>query len=197
MTTEKTETEPEYIRKIRLQIEPEVHEIVFEQKMVHLIQGAILERVTKTGKYHPKFVKLSENRQEILISDVTKSGQTQTKAAVQVAAKIEELSHVVTGRATINLSKAKKLDDEKILLTFSLIFKDGKKTLDLIASNRNDFVTWVDCFRALLGGKMEEKETLQELKELSDIEVELNLIQRKKKAPPIPPPPRNLNFVNI
>lgn len=122
-------------------------------------------------------------------------------------AKVNEFSDVVTG---VNIplfskQKGKKLspqDEEQIALAFSLVYAGQEsKSLDFIAQTKDDFVNWTDGFRALLADKVENKETLEEINQLENIQLRVHLldldgIEIPLQVPEIPPLPTNYNFVS-
>lgn len=88
--------------------------------------------------------------------------------------------------------------------------KDPSKSLDFIAQTKDDFLNWTDGLRVVLSDKVENPETLDDLKTLTNLELrfvyfclitytrirllELEGIEIPNEAPEIPPPPDNLNF---
>ncbi len=102
---------------------------------------------------------------------------------------------MVSGVNIPMFAKQKKLspqDEEIASFSFSLLFKEpGKASLDFTASTKDDFVHWTDALRLLLSDKIENSDTFDEIKTLTNLELRIRLldlegIQIPQQAPPIP-----------
>jgi len=101
-------------------------------------------------------------------------------------------------------SKQKKLspqDEEIANLSFSIILKESGKTIDFVAQNREDFVNWTDGLKLLLADRLENAESLEEVKVLVNLELRIRLlelvsegVQVPNDPPQIPSLPDNFNF---
>lgn len=72
--------------------------------------------------------------------------------------------------------------------------------MELLASSRQELVSWADGLRVLIGHQIEERESFQELQKMVEIEVQVKLLDLvgitiPETQPPIPPPPSSFDFV--
>jgi hypothetical protein len=108
--------------------------------------------------------------------------------------KLSDFVEILIGSSTPMFSKQKKLspqDEEICNLSFSIVMKDNS-TLDFVAMTKEEFLDWTDALRLILSSKFENKETMEEIKALVNLELRIRLIELPeipKEAPPIPPPP--------
>jgi len=55
--------------------------------------------------------------------------------------------------------------------------KEAGKSVDFVALSREDYANWTDGFRALLSDKIENSESLDELKSLVNLELRICLLE--------------------
>ncbi|KAJ6237249.1 engulfment and cell motility protein [Anaeramoeba flamelloides] len=180
--------EKPHLRIIKEENHKEAEGLLLEQNCIILYEGTKLNIVEK-GKLIAKFFKISKDRTEIFCSE----GKNEQKQWVLLA-KISNLTHLETETEISTALKSKKLDSEKAKLSFTLYHKNGKTFYDFVASTRDDFVVWVDSLRSLMGEKMKENESLQNIESKVSLLFQLSIIELEKQTPPLPPPPLNYNF---
>jgi len=198
-------SEPQSIKKLKARIRMDMAEIVKAQKVSFLVQGnwfKIYKLKGKEGKQLGQYLycKLSENHQELTYG-VTNANDTLPAEFLTV--KTNECAEVTVGLNSGLFAKQKKLtpqDEEISNLTFSVMMRDqSKPSIDFVAQNREDFLNWTDAFRVLLSDKIENAETMEELKTLENLEVRIRLLELEgleipHEMPKVPPIPDNFNF---
>jgi len=192
--------EPEPVKSLKAQIKAEFLDIVKQQKVSFLQQGNWF-KVYKPKNKQPPFMyfKLQENCQDMNWG-FTQTGE-QFPTEIQIL-KISDCTDVLTGANSPLFSKQKKIspqDEEIANLTFSIMLNQAGKSLDCIAINKDDFVNWTDGLRVILSDKVENPETLDDLKNLVNLEAGIRLIEIAgaeipMEAPKIPALPDNYNF---
>ncbi|KAJ5070756.1 engulfment and cell motility protein [Anaeramoeba ignava] len=187
-----TTQEPENIRKIRESAHINALKMVIEKLFDKLNRGTVMEKHAKSGKPQLRLFKFSDDRKQILSSEVTKGGKE--KDIFQLEVKIDDIKQVLPAKSYPSFKPSKKIDEEKMNISFCIIRKDDSVNL-YVSPNKADFATWLDFLRFLLNEEVGESETLKEIKEIEDIDVAIELMERSKRPPPIPDPPKNLNFV--
>ncbi|KAJ6230416.1 engulfment and cell motility protein [Anaeramoeba flamelloides] len=189
MSKQKEKKLPIYLTKINDSIASEAENMTLSSYTKLIEKGTKIEVIGKSGKLQLKFLRLKNNK--ICIGEISKSMDN-----MAVLVKLSDISHVLVGTATTALSKTKKFDAEKIQNYFTLCSQDSKTVYEFCAQSRQEFVSWVDYIRYHTGWKMEEQESVQEIEDTKEILLQLVLINRNKKKPPIPPLPVNYDFVD-
>jgi len=189
-------TEPEPVKKLRSQLRIDLMEMIRSKKLNALIKGAYF-RVYKPKPKQPSFIyfRIQENLQEFVYGSVFQmENSAPSSAELQNILKVSDCTEILIGMNTPMFSKQKKLspqDEEQCNLSFSIVLKDSS-TIDYIACTKDDFLDWTDGFRILISNKLENKETLEDLKGLVNLELRIRLIEISeipKEAPPVPPLP--------
>jgi hypothetical protein len=83
---------------------------------------------------------------------------------------VVDVTRLMVGRLTPNFKRSPAPSAADAALSFSLATAadGGRRTLDLVARGRTEFVAWTDGIRALLGMPMVAPETVTEIKVLID-----------------------------
>jgi hypothetical protein len=147
------------------------------------------------------FVRLAENLSELHWGQVA-ADAGEVPQELPNALKLSDLAQVQTGLACPVFAKARKPDEQQAQLCLALMARDGQAALELCASNRQDLVRWSDGLRLLLGQKMENPETLEDLRTFADVEIELRQLEHEgiefpsplEPPPPVPDPPASFDF---
>ncbi|KAJ3438967.1 engulfment and cell motility protein [Anaeramoeba flamelloides] len=163
------------------------YDLVNTRRVHKLVKGKLLDRVQKGGKIQNKYFKISDNKQELLV------GQN-SKGPFQQITNISGIGSITTG-VNENVIKTKKLDEEKIKLTFTLNSQQKKPIISFLAKDRKQFAIWIDSFRYLKKIPVQEIETRQAFDELLKIDSQISQLEKTKVAPEIPKPPKDFNFV--
>jgi len=192
--------EPEPVKALRSQMRAELLDVVKQQKVTFLQQGNWF-KVYKPKNKQPPFMyfKLQENCQDLSWGFSQTSDQLPTEMQVL---KIADCTDVLTGANSPLFSKQKKIspqDEEIANLTFSIMLNVAGRSIDCVAVNKEDFVNWSDGLRVILSDKVENPETLEELKSFVNLEVaikllELEAVEIPQEAPKVPVLPDNYNF---
>ncbi|KAJ6235872.1 engulfment and cell motility protein [Anaeramoeba flamelloides] len=189
MSQTKEKKQPLYLAKINQSLTYEAENMTLTSYIKLVEKGTKIEVIGKSGKLQLKFLRSKNNK--VLIGEISKNLEAMTPLV-----KISEISHILVGTATTSVSKTKKFDAEKIQNYFTLCSQDGKSVFEFCAQSRHEFVAWVDYLRYKTGWKMEEQESVQELEDTKEILLQLAILNRNTKKPPIPPLPMNYNFVD-
>ncbi|KAJ3426367.1 engulfment and cell motility protein [Anaeramoeba flamelloides] len=167
--------------------EKSAYDLINTRRVYKLVKGKFLDRVQKGGKIQSKYFKLTDNLQQLVV------GQN-PKGPFQQILSINEIGSITTG-VNENVIKTKKLDEDKIKLTFTLNSQQNKPIISFLARDRKQFAIWIDSFRYLKKTPVQEIETRQSFDELLKIDSQITLLEKTKIAPEIPQPPKDYNFV--
>jgi hypothetical protein len=148
-------------------IEAEARTFAKDRAIVSMEAGSFFEKHSKAGSPHVRFFRLSRDRTRIEYTQPERGGGVPASFVCDKPVFLADVLDVVTGRQTKNFLRQRRPKDEAIALSFSLICQGGR-TLDLVASDRNDFVIWTDGLRALLNKEMTNAETVADMKAFVD-----------------------------
>ncbi|XP_071741763.1 PH, RCC1 and FYVE domains-containing protein 1-like [Rutidosis leptorrhynchoides] len=109
-----------------------------DQALIALKKGAQLLKYGRKGK--PKFCPFRLSHDESTLIWISGSGERSLKLAT--------VSRIIPGQRTAVFRRY--LHPEKDYLSFSLIYNNGKRSLDLICKDKVEAEVWIAGFRALL-----------------------------------------------
>ncbi|KAI3464661.1 hypothetical protein Pfo_021324 [Paulownia fortunei] len=109
-----------------------------EQALIALKKGAQLLKYGRKGK--PKFYPFRLSNDETSLIWISSSGERSLKLA--------SVSRIIPGQRTAVFQRY--LRPEKEYLSFSLIYNDGKRSLDLICKDKVDAEIWIAGLKALI-----------------------------------------------
>jgi len=201
MEEEEPAYDPEPVKKLRLQIKQEVTEMVKFQKFHGLLKGNWFKASKPKSKQLPYVhMRLSESRQEIIYGSCPSMDVLPIDSEL-ITVKVSDLGDPTMGITSPSLSKKKTSstppqDDD--LFSLSLTVRDSK--LDLTATNKEDVANWTEGIRMLTSdSKMDNIEMLENLNQLTSLEMRVRLLELEgidipEQPPVVPPTPDNYNF---
>jgi len=198
-----TNDDPEPVRALRSNIKDGVLKEIIRQQKVMLLQQGTTFRVYKPKAKQPpfNFFRLLTNREEFFYGPAMSVNEIPSE--LPFSFKLSDCNDLICGNSSPLFSKQKKIsaqDEDIVGLSFTLQFKEAGKSIEFLACNREDYVNWTDGLRILLQGRIENKETADDLKSLVSLEVRIKMLdlegsQIPDEAPKIPSSfPDNLNF---
>ncbi|XP_010530240.1 PREDICTED: uncharacterized protein LOC104806852 isoform X2 [Tarenaya hassleriana] len=112
-----------------------------EQALIALKKGAQLLKYGRKGK--PKFCPFRLSNDETFLIWISNGGEKRLK--------ISSVSRIVPGQRTAVFQRY--LRPEKDYLSFSLIYNNAKRTLDLICKDKVEAEVWIAGLKALISGQ--------------------------------------------
>nr|CAG4635993.1 EOG090X02BW [Eubosmina coregoni]SVE69673.1 EOG090X02BW [Eubosmina coregoni] len=198
---EKWESRSRPILELRVQIQPEILELIQQQRLGYLTEGTRFSKYTTTkGRVKDKFwyVRLSPNHRVFHYGDCDEKN---VPALDELPEKLPvvEIRSLVTGKECPHMKdvRGKKTTFQ---YAFSLMLdSNDTQSLDFVAPDQQTFDYWVDGINALLGAKMNSKEAANDLEFLLSMNTKLRLLDVEgmdlpEEPPPIPRPPTNYDF---
>nr|CAG4649148.1 EOG090X02BW [Scapholeberis mucronata]SVE93490.1 EOG090X02BW [Scapholeberis mucronata] len=200
---EKWESKSRPIMELRQQIEPEILELIQQQRLGYLTEGTRFSKYTNRGRVKDKFwyVRLSPNHRVLHYGDCDEKA---IPALDELTDKlpIVDIRTLVTGKDCPHMKdlKGKKTSSQ---YPFSLLLDSNDAgSLDFVAPDQQTFDYWVDGINALLGmtrNKMTSKEANADLEFLLSMNTKLRLLDVEgldlpEVPPPIPREPTNYDF---
>jgi len=187
--------QPLHMKWILTDVEKEVEQLVKKQKMQLMCDGCFFNIYKQKGK--TIFYKLTPNFKEIKYgyANVT---TTPSETDLPQSVRVSELGSIVVGRNCTIFEKQKKVDDATVALCFQTIFKEGDKSLDFLAMNREDYAIWTDGLRTLMGLDLENDESFRDIDVLVDTELKVRMIELEDgtmATPTLPVAPADFAFV--
>ncbi|XP_061341995.1 PH, RCC1 and FYVE domains-containing protein 1 [Gastrolobium bilobum] len=110
----------------------------FEQALIALKKGAQLLKYGRKGK--PKFCPFRLSSDELSLIWISSSGER--------SLKLSSVSRIIPGQRTAVFQRY--LSPEKDFLSFSLIYNNGKRSLDLICKDKVEAEVWIAGLKALI-----------------------------------------------
>nr|SVE70295.1 EOG090X02BW [Daphnia similis]SVE70919.1 EOG090X02BW [Daphnia similis]SVE71550.1 EOG090X02BW [Daphnia similis] len=197
---EKWESRSRPIMELRQQIEPEIVELIQQQRLGFLTEGTRFSKYTNRGRVKDKFwyVRLSPNHRVLHYGDCDEKS---VPALDELTDKlpIVDIRTLVTGKDCPHMKdlKGKKTTSQ---YPFSLMLDSNDVgSLDFVAPDQQTFDYWVDGINALLGNKMTSKEAMADLEFLLSMNTKLRLLDVEgldlpEEPPVIPREPTNYDF---
>jgi len=188
--------------ELREEVLPELKEIVKQQRLDQLIQGALFDKAPGKARARERFwyCRLSPNLKFLHYGDC-QEGQAPSLENLPNKLPIAKVTSMVVGKDCPH-TKDRKFSRAYISLCFSLIYEtdSDEKHLDFVATNQQMFAIWTDGLATLLNKEMLSPESNEELETLLNMEMKLRLLDLEnisipETPPPIPTEPPNFNFV--
>ena len=176
-------------------IKPEIIQLVKEERLRHLVEGAAFPAIQKTGRSRRDqffYCRLSSNYKLLHFGDC--SG-TQAPPIESLDKKIQVSEMRVEVGANCPHASTRRVSSQNI---FS-IFYDGDEHLDFIAPNETVFNIWVDGLYVLLGKQMPSKASDEDVETLLNMDLKLRLLDIENAAipsqlPSVPKEPADYDF---
>nr|SVE85367.1 EOG090X02BW [Daphnia pulicaria] len=197
---EKWESRSRPIMELRQQIEPEILELIQQQRLGFLTEGTRFSKYTNRGRVKDKFwyVRLSPNHRVLHYGDCDEKS-VPALDELKEKLSIVDIRTLVTGKDCPHMKdlKGKKTTSQ---FPFSLMLDSHDVgSLDFVAPDQQTFDYWVDGINALLGNKMTSKEAMADLEFLLSMNTKLRLLDVEgldlpEEPPAIPREPTNYDF---
>ena len=164
------------------EIRPEIVQLVREERLRHLSEGASFPKV-KRGRDRDQFfyVRLSPNHKVLHFGDYS-GNQPPSLEALDKKIQVSDMRLEVG--STCPHAQAKKSANQNI---FSL-FYEGEEHLDFIAPNETVFNIWIDGLYVLLGKPMQSKASNEDVDTLLNMDLKLRLLDIENINIPSQPP---------
>ncbi|XP_032897926.1 engulfment and cell motility protein 2 isoform X4 [Amblyraja radiata] len=191
------------IIELREKIQPEVVELIKQQRLNRLCEGTSFRKVSNRRR-QDKFwyCRLSLNHKVLHYGDLDENPQGEVAfESLQEKLPVADIKAVVTGKDCPHMREKSALKQNKEVqeLAFSILH-DPDEALNFIAPNKYEYCIWTDGLNALLGKEMTSELTKNDLDTLLSMELKLRLldlenIQIPEAPPPIPKEPSSYDFV--
>lgn len=188
--------------ELREQVLPDLKEIVKQQRLDQLIQGALFDKAPGRTRARERFwyCRLSPNLKFLHYGDC-QEGQAPSLENLPNKLPIAKITNLLVGKDCPH-TKDSKFKKAYASLCFSLMYEteSDEKHLDFIATNQPMYAIWTDGLATLLNKEMLSPESHEELETLLNMEMKLRLLDLEnisipETPPPIPAEPPNFNFV--
>ncbi|XP_066912124.1 engulfment and cell motility protein 1-like [Clytia hemisphaerica] len=194
-----SQTKP--VMELREQVEPEIRELVRQQRLAQLVEGEYFKQVDFRGKFKSDkywYCCLSSNHR-FLHYATDLSGKDNTPPSIDALPHklpLADVSKLELGKDSTHLKAMKK---NFVNLTFSLFHGQEEQPLDFVAPNEQMLYVWVDGLSSLLGKEMISKAFQEDLDMLLNMEMKLRLLDLEDVPipdvpPPVPREPDNYDF---
>lgn len=193
-----SQTKP--VMELREQIEPEIRELVRQQRLARLVEGTSFSLFSTRGKLKNtyRFCCLSSNHRFLHYGDTegnTSDSRSISSDSLPNKVPLSEVNRIDIGKDCPNVKNLKK---GFIPLAFS-IFHGQEEHLDFIAPNEELFSVWTDTLSFLIGKEIISEKFKEDLEMLLNMEMKLLLLDlenvRIPDVPPqVPPEPENYSF---
>lgn len=180
------------VEELRESILPEIQELVKQERLHHLVQGAAFPKLGQRRRDQYFYCRLAPNHKVIHFGDT--AGQTcPPLETLDKKIQVSEM-RLEVGANCPHAAQVKKNTN----LIFS-IFYNGDEHLDFYAPTETVFHIWMDGLSVLLGKKMPSKAAEEDLDTLLNMDLKLRLLDLENvtipsQPPTIPPEPSNYNF---
>ncbi|XP_067856766.1 engulfment and cell motility protein 2 isoform X2 [Heptranchias perlo] len=191
------------IVELREKIQPEVIELIKQQRLNRLCEGTSFRKVSSRRR-QDKFwyCRLSLNHKVLHYGDLDENPQGEVAfESLQEKIPVADIKAVVTGKDCPHMREKSALKQNKEVqeMAFSILH-DPDEALNFIAPNKYEYCIWTDGLNALLGKEMTSELTKNDLDTLLSMEMKLRLldlenIQIPEAPPPIPKEPSSYDFV--
>jgi len=194
------ESEPVKVLKEHLGVE--IDELIQQQRCNFMVEGTRFQRLKKNGevmKGQYRYIKLHTNHKTIYIGDWSSDKSVPTIEDLEPKVQVQDIKDIQVGGICPFLKEyGKNVVPELQKTAFSVVLNE-QGSLDCVAPDDQTYDYWVDGIRTLLGKKMRSSSYLKEREMFLSMEVKLRLLNLEgidlpSTAPPIPPPPPNLDF---
>lgn len=197
-TREEWESHAKPVVELREQITPDIMGLVKQQRLAFLVEG------TRFTKYSPRgqrikdkfwYMRLSPNHKVLHYGDCDEKSAPSTEE-LQSKIAVCDIKALLVGRDCPHM-KGRKASHQ---LAFSMALEGvDLQSLDCVAPDEQALAYWTDGINALIGNRMQSKETEKDLDTLLSMEIKLRLLDAEGVAipqdpPPIPPDPPHYHF---
>ena len=193
------------VQELRNHLEPEIKDLIRQQRANFMVEGTRFLRNKKTGEavkaQQCRYVKLHANHKTIYVGDWNNDKTLPTLEDLEPRLHVADIREIKTGLECDFVKEYKKeFQQHYSKLAFSLL-GDNSSLLDLVAPDEQTFNYWVDGINTLLMREMKSDDYEKEKEILTKMEIRLRLldlegIELPTEAPPIPPPPQDFNFAS-
>jgi len=193
------------VMELRNHLEPEIKDLIRQQRANFMVEGTRFTRNKKTGEatkaQQCRFVKLHANHKTIYVGDWNSDKSVPTLEDLEPRLHVADIRAIKTGTECDFIKEYKKdFKDQYSKLALSLM-GDNASLLDLVAPDEQTFNYWRDGLNTLLMGEMNSSDYQKEKDILTQMEIKLRLLDLEgidlpTEAPPIPPPPKDFNFAS-
>ncbi|VEN41849.1 unnamed protein product [Callosobruchus maculatus] len=197
-TREEWESHAKPVVELREQITPDILSLIKQQRLTFLVEGTRFTKYSARGqRIKDKFwyMRLSPNHKILHYGDCDeKSAPSHDELPSKLA--VSDIRALLVGRDCPHM-KGRKASHQ---LAFSLALEGvDLQSLDCVAPDELAWAYWTDGINALLGQRMQSKETEKDLDTLLSMEIKLRLLDAEgvtipQDPPPIPPPPPHYHF---
>lgn len=183
------------VEELRESILPEIQELVKQERLHHLIQGASFPKLGRRGRDQYFYCKLAPNLKVIHFGD--SNGQSSPPLeALDKKIQVSEMKLEV-GPNCPAAERVKK--QTNFVFSLCYIGSNGEDHLDFYAPTETVFHVWIDGLSVLLGKKMPSKAAEEDLETLLNMDLKLRLLDLENitipsQPPTIPPEPSNYDF---
>ncbi|KAF2898873.1 hypothetical protein ILUMI_07301 [Ignelater luminosus] len=195
---EEWESHARPIVELREQITPEILALIKQQRLAFLVEGTRFTKYSARGqRIKDKFwyMRLSPNHKVLHYGDCDeKSAPTIEELGSKLA--VSDIRALLVGRDCTHMRGRKSSHH----LAFSLALEGvDLQSLDCVAPDELTLAYWTDGINALLGQRMQSRETEKDLDTLLSMEIKLRLLDAEgvtipQDPPPIPPDPAHYQF---
>lgn len=189
---EEVESTAPAIVNLKQKIEPEIMELIKQQRLQIMMQGAKFTRPRKKSCY----LRLSPNHKVLHYTEYDdKSGQTIPNLDdMKEQFQVNEIRMILKHKECPSFKLAKS----KFIFAFTLDLSQPT-TEEFVTSDEATYDYWVDGLNVLLNQEMESESKKKEFEMLLSMEIKLRLLDTEgidisKKPPPIPEEPDNYDF---
>ena len=179
------------------QIKPEIIQLVREERLRHLVEGAEFPAFPKTGrKVRDQFFycRLSPNHKVLHFGDCSGGAQPPPIESLDKKIQVSEM-RLETGANCPHASTSRRVNIQYI---FS-IFYEADEHLDFVAPNETVYNIWVDGLSVLLGKRMPSNASEEDVETLLNMDLKLRLLDIENIAipsqiPSVPKEPADYDF---
>uniref|UniRef100_A0A5B7B6B8 Uncharacterized protein n=1 Tax=Davidia involucrata TaxID=16924 RepID=A0A5B7B6B8_DAVIN len=132
------------------------HERVIEQALIALKKGAQLMKYSRKGK--PKFCQFRVSRDETTLIWYSHGEKRNLK--------LSSVSCIIPGQRTAVFRRYSC--PEKEYLSFSLLYNNGERSLDLICKDKVETEVWLSGLKALISSKSRSRRTRSDISDFND-----------------------------
>lgn len=188
--------------ELREQVLPDLKELVKQQRLDQLIQGALFDKAPGRTRARERFwyCRLSPNLKFLHYGEC-QEGQAPSLENLPNKLAIAKVTNLLLGKDCPH-TKDRKFSKAYVSLCFSLMYdtESDEKHLDFITTNQQMYAIWTDGLATLLNKEMLSSESHEELETLLNMEMKLRLLDLENISipgtpPPIPTEPPNFDFV--
>lgn len=188
------------IKAIKATIRKETYDMYVNNRMEKLKDGCNFAALGKLKEASGKskvayvFVRLDPTMQSVQYQMV--NGPTDTATMFASTIPRAEIQKIMLGKDCPTVVKDKKFEGD-VKRVLGLALKD--REVELLAQSQSDYLNWIDGLRLFCGGSMAEKDNLDELASLTNMFINVRLVdlaglQLPEEPPAVPPPPANYDF---